>query len=566
MKNTLHIQKSHSSTSKKGLRKLILTCLLLFSFATDYAQSADKLFGLNYWLYQKLADGTVQDNMATNLTELKSWSPDIVRIGGNGPNNGFYGMDKTWYVAAIKNAKTMGAIPLVQLPIHLTTAQVSEFVYYINTTQGLGVTYWSIGNEPDPSDNNTSDGAIKDWDKWYAGTLTEDGFTFATWKTKYKSLVTKLRQIAPSAVICGPDFRHWWGTTTTGAFGTWYKSFLADVGVATTTTTSGTKPLLDIFAFHYYSDGLESDYAAKFTTLNSLIATTNTSRTSNGVTALKIATGEFNATSNGTTFSAGQNMIAMAKQNLKNGAVYMCPWSPQEGNGFSMMTSGGDLYSTAEHWKLVSTLKKGNYMTGQISDSKGGYIMEFGMQDANGYTIVLMNKSSTDYKIAVNFSTTVNTYNTATADVKFRFNSNQPTAAFSGVTLYKNSTIVYTYNASGLRLNKYEYRSGWGAPVMSVVNAVANVAAPKTAAVSETLNNELKLYPNPVSDVLNVDVPSSNSSTLEIYAIDGKKVYTKSVNGTNTTQVDVSKFSKGMYILKLLSTESEEIISKFIVK
>jgi ribosomal protein L31 len=125
---------------------------------------------------------------------------------------------------------------------------------------------------------------------------------------------------------------------------------------------------------------------------------------------------------------------------------------------------------------------------------------------------------------------------------------------------------VYTYNASGLRLNKYEYRSGWAAPVKSVVNAGAKVAAPKTAAVSEALNSEFKMYPNPVSDVLNIDVPSSNSNTLEIYAIDGKKVYTKSVNGTNTTQVDVSKFSKGMYILKLLSTDSEEIVSKFIVK
>lgn len=79
--------------------------------------------------------------------------------------------------------------------------------------------------------------------------------------------------------------------------------------------------------------------------------------------------------------------------------------------------------------------------------------------------------------------------------------------------------------------------------------------------------DNLTLYPNPARTDLQVDIESdrTDKAVLSITDINGRRVYRSQVNlsqGTNTIPVDVSRFAKGSYFIKIqLATES--IMKKF---
>lgn len=78
-------------------------------------------------------------------------------------------------------------------------------------------------------------------------------------------------------------------------------------------------------------------------------------------------------------------------------------------------------------------------------------------------------------------------------------------------------------------------------------------------ATGETKTMVTTLYPNPTSDVLNIET-KQNISKIEIYDLSGKLV--KTANGKDK-KVTVSQLNKGMYLIKLY-TETGVINSKFI--
>lgn len=81
-------------------------------------------------------------------------------------------------------------------------------------------------------------------------------------------------------------------------------------------------------------------------------------------------------------------------------------------------------------------------------------------------------------------------------------------------------------------------------------------------AVKDNTINQLEIYPNPVTDVLNISTKLSKEENAVIYNMEGRVVLkTKISNGKNT--IDVSKLSKGSYIISL--TEGN-VSSKFIKK
>ncbi len=100
-----------------------------------------------------------------------------------------------------------------------------------------------------------------------------------------------------------------------------------------------------------------------------------------------------------------------------------------------------------------------------------------------------------------------------------------------------------------------------------------NVVDPNAAAVSgmSTFNfatlsvndvqlteNQLEIYPNPASDMINIQT-NSNISNVAIYNISGKKVLQ-----ANRTDINISRLSQGMYILKITSDNGAQITKRFI--
>ncbi|KGL61907.1 T9SS type A sorting domain-containing protein [Polaribacter sp. Hel1_85] len=78
-------------------------------------------------------------------------------------------------------------------------------------------------------------------------------------------------------------------------------------------------------------------------------------------------------------------------------------------------------------------------------------------------------------------------------------------------------------------------------------------------------NHLLKLYPNPVSDIITLDVEQGNSmeSEVTIYNINGQLIRSKTLN-QNQTQINVADLAKGIYTLVLVSGERLGV-KKFII-
>ena len=70
--------------------------------------------------------------------------------------------------------------------------------------------------------------------------------------------------------------------------------------------------------------------------------------------------------------------------------------------------------------------------------------------------------------------------------------------------------------------------------------------------VDENLIGNLEIWPNPASQTLNIQLPSTlRVGQLSIYNAQGQNVWTDSINGSGNLQVDVSHLAKGAYHLHL---------------
>ncbi len=83
-----------------------------------------------------------------------------------------------------------------------------------------------------------------------------------------------------------------------------------------------------------------------------------------------------------------------------------------------------------------------------------------------------------------------------------------------------------------------------------------------TSGVENIVSNNVSLYPNPATDLLNVTV--KENSTFELIDITGKTVLLRTVEGTSS--INISKLSSGMYLAKVTSESGLTEISKVLVK
>ena len=67
------------------------------------------------------------------------------------------------------------------------------------------------------------------------------------------------------------------------------------------------------------------------------------------------------------------------------------------------------------------------------------------------------------------------------------------------------------------------------------------------------VENNLKIYPNPTTDILNLDL--QEEATLSVFDISGKQLLTQKANGN--TQLNLSAFAKGIYVLKIVNDNTE---------
>ena len=82
----------------------------------------------------------------------------------------------------------------------------------------------------------------------------------------------------------------------------------------------------------------------------------------------------------------------------------------------------------------------------------------------------------------------------------------------------------------------------------------------------KTQEGTIQIFPNPVAEVLNIQVSQSlcQSYFIEILSIDGRQVYKETVNQQNNVyQINVAKLSQGLYLCKINNGKTTEITKFF---
>ena len=76
------------------------------------------------------------------------------------------------------------------------------------------------------------------------------------------------------------------------------------------------------------------------------------------------------------------------------------------------------------------------------------------------------------------------------------------------------------------------------------------------------LNDNVSVYPNPAQNILNITATNINIKNISLINILGKTIYTSSFSKT----INISAFYKGLYVLRIESTEGGVITKKIILK
>jgi hypothetical protein len=97
-----------------------------------------------------------------------------------------------------------------------------------------------------------------------------------------------------------------------------------------------------------------------------------------------------------------------------------------------------------------------------------------------------------------------------------------------------------------------------------VIDDINITATPPAASIEDMSSLINKVYPNPASDILNIEA-FEEISTVEVSTLDGKVLKSLEVNA-NKTSVDVMNFEAGVYTYKVITRKGEVIVNTFVKK
>jgi len=134
-------------------------------------------------------------------------------------------------------------------------------------------------------------------------------------------------------------------------------------------------------------------------------------------------------------------------------------------------------------------------------------------------------------------------------DVYTIYNSGLAFVSVQGVVRLPNGDVYFSHDYGGLSVLK----SG---------NSLSGIP-------TVTTSDDLKIYPVPVHDILNVQIPTSGSYKIDIYDLTGKPIYLSTWKQTSQTSdlqtINTSSFSKGIYLLQL-KTDNGSYSKKLVIR
>ena len=126
----------------------------------------------------------------------------------------------------------------------------------------------------------------------------------------------------------------------------------------------------------------------------------------------------------------------------------------------------------------------------------------------------------------------------------------------SGYFTGAGNTFTYTFNQVGSTDYVCDPHAG---------NMNGTVTVTSTAGISENNLLSFEMYPNPVSDVLNIQLPTgTEKAEISVFDYTGRLVSSKIIS-SNDTAIDVQKISRGIYMIRV-ATNTKIGVQRFIKK
>lgn len=131
-------------------------------------------------------------------------------------------------------------------------------------------------------------------------------------------------------------------------------------------------------------------------------------------------------------------------------------------------------------------------------------------------------------------------------------------------TMYAKQT-GNSYTATGLANGSYVY-------AIEAIDNYGNISKASSAqftilvsGINNTITNNVKLYPNPVSDVLNISNAASVVS-VDILGINGTVISSVANHSVNDLTINTQSLTSGIYFVKMRTKDGSIIMNKFIKK
>jgi hypothetical protein len=427
------------SSLKKQVFSIV--CAIVFFSGTSLVkaqQISPYLIGNNAW-YDGYALASIWDDMA--VAKFQS-----IRIGGNAAEG--YGMNYAKYINLIDGVRLANAEPILQVPRDFTTQQTIDFITYINVTKGKNIKLWSIGNEPDHTNN----------------------FDVVSVVSEYtKRIGSALKSVDSTIITMGPE-TSWYQNTA-------YMTPLIGGNMDITGKDAAGHYYIDVVTFHKYmfteTSSLESDVdnlLAKFKIVNA-----------NRPEGKKLSWGltEFNSTydndkntspdQNVWSFHAGQLYAEVYGLGMRKGAYAINAWSMLEGAteraGTDLSLFDKDFKGRANYYHslMLAQNYKQNYVT--TSDNKGNVVV-IPMADSTGIAIMILNKdhaTAFDYTLRLDNGTF-----DQTNPLQIKVNAGKAVEIKGSIA--KEATQMLVMDTSGVLLKRYTYTAydadGRGEPLI----------------------------------------------------------------------------------------------------
>ncbi len=125
--------------------------------------------------------------------------------------------------------------------------------------------------------------------------------------------------------------------------------------------------------------------------------------------------------------------------------------------------------------------------------------------------------------------------------------------ANGGTTATAFTALIAAFDASKAYFNIHSSTFGGG--------EIRGFSSPVLANESFDLNSKVLVYPNPVTK--NLTITNDSDSKIEVYDVMGKIVVTKNMSAGDS-DIEMSNYSKGVYLAKITNTNNQSKIVKII--